>query len=196
MAMAWIWTGMVAFSIIYGMISGNIGAVGTAALEGADAAVRLCIGICGVTCLWSGVMEVMRRAGLAAKLARLFRPVLARLFPQARKNEDAMEALSANVSANMLGLGNAATPLGIRAAAEIAKMSRGGTASDDLCMLVVLNSASIQLIPATVAAVRAGTGAKAPFDILPAVWITSIITVTAGILFARLFSRFGKRGAP
>ena len=196
MAMAWIWTGMVAFSIIYGIISGNIGAVGVAALEGADAAVRLCIGICGVTCLWSGVMEVMRRAGLAAKLARLFRPVLARLFPQARKNKDAMEALSANVSANMLGLGNAATPLGIRAAEEIAKMSRGNTASDDLCMLVVLNSASIQLIPATVAAVRAGAGAKAPFDILPAVWITSIITVTAGILFAKFFSRLGKRGDP
>ena len=196
MAMAWIWTGMVAFSLIYGIISGNIGAVGTAALEGADAAVRLCIGICGVTCLWSGVMEVMRRAGLAAKLARLFRPVLARLFPQTRKNEDAMEALSANVSANMLGLGNAATPLGIRAATEIAKMSRGKTASDDLCMLVILNSASIQLIPATVAALRAGAGAKAPFDILPAVWITSIITVTAGILFARFFSRLGKRGEP
>ena len=194
MTMAWIWTGMIAFSVIFGLISGNIDAVGVAALEGAGAAVRLCIAICGVTCLWSGVMEMMRRAGLAGKLARLFRPVLSRLFPQTRKNDDAMEALSANVSANLLGLGNAATPLGIRAATEMAKTSRSTTASDDLCMLVILNSASIQLIPATVAAVRASAGAKAPFDILPAVWITSIVTVSAGILIARFLSKFTKRG--
>ena len=193
MAMAWIWTAMIAFSVIYGLISGNIGAVGTAALEGAGAAVQLCIAIAGVTMLWSGVMEILRRAGLAAKLSRLFRPVLGHIFPGTRNSEPAMEALSANVSANLLGLGNAATPLGIRAASEMVKISRSKIASNDLCMLVVLNTASIQLIPATVAAVRAAAGSQAPFDILPAVWITSIVTVFVGISMAKFLSRFSKK---
>ena len=187
---------MIAFSVIYGIISGNISAVGTAALDGAGAAVTLCIGICGVTCLWSGVMEVMRRAGLAQKLSSIFRPVLSALFPAARKNEAAMEALSANVSANLLGLGNAATPLGIRAAGEMAGNLRiKHTASDDLCMLVVINSASIQLIPATVAAIRASAGALAPFDILPAVWVTSIASVIVGITAAKLMSRIFRQAS-
>ena len=192
---------MITFSVIFGLLSGNIDAVGAAALDGAAAAVALCIAICGATMLWSGIMEIMRQAGLAQKLSRLFRPVLNRLFPQTRENEDAMEALSANVSANLLGLGNAATPLGIRAASEIVKMTKSGTASDDhktasddLCMLVVLNSASIQLIPATVAAVRASAGARAPFDILPAVWITSAASLIAGIAVSKILRRFSKRG--
>jgi len=194
MAMAWIWTAMIAFSVIFGLLSGNIDAVGASALDGAAAAVTLCIAICGATMLWSGIMEIMRQAGLAQKLSKSFRPVLNKLFPQTRENEDAMEALSANVSANLLGLGNAATPLGIRAASEMAKMTKRKTASDDLCMLVILNSASIQLIPATVAAVRASAGASAPFDILPAVWITSVTSLVAGITVSKLLRRFSKRG--
>jgi len=139
-------------------------------------------------------MEIMRRGGIAAKLSRLFLPLLSRLFPASRRDSETMEALSANVSANLLGLGNAATPLGIRAAAGMAKLSKSGAASDDLCMLVVLNTASIQLIPATVAAVRASAGAQQPFDILPAVWITSVVSVTVGIAAAKLLGRvWGRR---
>jgi spore maturation protein A len=193
MAMAWIWTIMIVFSVIYGIFSGNIDAVGAAALNGAGAAVQLCIGICGVTCLWTGIMEIMRRAGISSRLKSLFQPILCLIFPGSRKNEEAMEAVSANVSANLLGLGNAATPLGIRAAAAMAKAARGGTASDDLCMLVVLNTASIQLIPATVAAVRASAGALSPFDILPAVWISSLASVTVGITVAKVLKRFWKK---
>jgi spore maturation protein A len=193
MAMAWIWTIMIVFSVIYGIFSGNIDAVGAAALNGAGAAVQLCIGICGVTCLWTGVMEIMRRAGISSKLKSLFLPILSLIFPGSRKNEEAMEALSANVSANMLGLGNAATPLGIRAAAAMAKATRGGIASDDLCMLVVLNSASIQLIPATVAALRASAGSTKPFDILPAVWITSLASVIVGITVAKILKRLWRK---
>lgn len=189
MAMAWIWTILVFFSVIYGIISGNIDAVGKAALDGAGAAVTLCLGICGVTCLWTGVMEIMRRCGLSNGLKTLFLPFLSLIFPATKKNKDAMEALSANVSANLLGLGNAATPLGIRAASEMAKLSRDGVATDDLCMLVIINTASIQLVPATVAAVRAAAGAAKPFDILPAVWIASVSSVIVGILMAKLFKR-------
>jgi len=184
--MAWIWTGMVALSLLFGLLNGTVSQVATAAMEGAGAAVTLCLALAGVICLWSGVMEVIRRGGLAASLARLLRPVLVRLFPENRENQEAMEALSANVSANLLGLGNAATPLGIRAAAA---MKRGSVATDDLCMLVVLNTASIQLIPATVAGLRAAAGASSPFDILPAVWLTSVCSVAAGIWTAKLLAR-------
>ena len=183
MAMAWIWTGMVAVSVIFGILNGTISAVGTAAIEGASAAVTLCISMAGVICLWTGVMEVMKRGGLSEKLAHVLRPILRRLFPGAAKNEAAMEAVSANVSANLLGLGNAATPLGIQAAAA---MKQGEEVNDDLCTLVVLNTASIQLIPATVAGVRAAAEAANPFSILPAVWITSVCSVTVGLLVARL----------
>lgn len=189
MALAWIWTIMIVISVIFGLFNGSIDHVGKAALDGAGAAVTLSIGICGVTCLWTGVMEVMRRSGLSNSLKSLFLPVLSRLFPSSQKNKDAMEAVSANVSANLLGLGNAATPLGIKAASEMSKLSRGGVATDDLCMLVIINTASIQLIPATVAALRAAAGAAKPFDILPAVWIASIAAVTAGIITAKILKR-------
>ena len=189
MALAWIWTGMVVVSVIFGLLNGQVEQVGKAALEGAGAAVNLCIGICGITCLWTGVMEVMRRSGIAGGLKTLFTPVLSVLFPGARQNRAAMEAVSANVSANLLGLGNAATPMGIKAAAEMSKQAHGGVATDDLCMLVVINTASIQLIPATVAAIRSAAGAARPFDILPAVWLSSLASVLVGILAAKLFKR-------
>lgn len=187
MAMAWVWTALVAFSVIYGLINGSINEVSAAAVEGAGAAVTLCLGIAGVTCLWSGVMEVMNRAGLSQKLSSLLYPLLARLFPQNSANREAMKAMSANVSANLLGLGNAATPFGIQAMQRMVKKS--GEATDDICRLVVMNTASIQLIPATVAAVRAANGSVVPFEILPAVWITSLCSVTAGILATVVLKR-------
>ena len=190
--MAWIWTGMVGVSILFGLVNGNISQVANAAVEGASAAATLAISLLGVICLWSGVMELARRGGLASALERLLRPILGRLFPENRENEAAMEALAANVSANFLGLGNAATPLGIRAAAL---MQRGSVATHDLCMLVVLNTASIQLIPATVAGLRAAAGSGAPFDILPAIWITSLCSVAVGIGAAKLFARRDRHGS-
>ena len=183
--MAWIWTGMVALSVLCGILTGRMDAVGEAALEGAAAAVDLCLGMLGGMCLWMGVMELMERCGLAAGLSRLFRPVLRRLLPRSAKDEETLSALSANMSANMLGLGNAATPLGIRAARRMAA-GCGGTASDELCRLVVLNTASIQLLPTTVATVRAACGSAAPLDILPAVWLSSVLSVSAGLAAARL----------
>lgn len=117
-------------------------------------------------------MEVMRRSGLADRLSRLLGPVLRRLFPQMARDRAVMDSISANVSANLLGLGNAATPLGLEAARAWPKRAPG-VASDSLCMLVVCNTASIQLIPTTVATVRAAEGCASPFDILPAVWLAS-----------------------
>jgi len=187
MAMAWVWTGMVVISVLYGMTNGTISQVGTAAMEGAGAAVELCISMAGTMCLWSGVMEVMNECGLAESLSQLFRPVLNILLPRACQDSETLSALSGNISCNLLGLGNAATPLGVQAAQRMAR-GCGDRASDELCLLVVLNTASIQLLPTTVAGIRAALGSENPFDILPAVWLTSILSVTAGIVAAKLFA--------
>ena len=187
-AMSVIWTVMVAASVVCGLALGNGEAVASAALEGAAAGVELCISMAGALCLWLGVMEIMRRSGLAAGLSRLLRPVLRRLYPDFAQNGPVMDSVSANVSANLLGLGNAATPLGLEAARRMSRRTPG-VASDSLCMLVVCNTASIQLIPTTVAAVRMAAGSATPFDILPAVWVTSALSVATGILAAKLLSR-------
>ena len=192
MAMAWIWTGLVAAAVACGLLNGTIGAVGSAAMEGAAAAVELCLSMAGIMCLWNGVMSIMKASGLMDGLSRLFRPVLSRLLPRACADPETLAALSGNVSANLLGLGNAATPLGIQAARRMAA-GCGGRASDELCTLVVLNTASIQLLPTTVAGVRAALGARSAFDILPAVWLASVLSVTAGLLAARIFSRLWRR---
>lgn len=192
MAMAWIWSLMAAFSILCAILTGRIDALASAVMEGGAAAVSLCLSMAGVICLWTGVISVMKEAGILNALSRLLRPILSFLFPGAGKDPEILSAISSNVSANFLGLGNAATPMGIKAASLMARIS-GKRASDDLCMLVVLNTASIQLIPATVAGVRSGLGAQTPFDILPAVWLTSVSSVAAGILAAKLLSHLWRR---
>lgn len=194
MAMTWVWTGMVVLSLLFGLLNGTLDAVAAAAMDGAQSAVELSISMAGVLCLWSGVMEVMNVCGLSDGLARAFRPLLRRLLPQASQDSETLAAVSANLSANFLGLGNAATPLGIQAARRMAR-GCGGTASDELCLLVVLNTASIQLLPTTVASVRAAAGCETPFDILPAVWVSSILSVSAGLLMARLLAVIGRRRA-
>lgn len=188
MAMAWVWAVLAGASVIFGVLNGTMADVSRAAMEGAGAAVELAVGMTGAICLWSGVMELMGRCGLAGHLAGLFRPLLRRLLPRATRDGETLSAVSANLSANLLGLGNAATPLGIRAARRMAQ-GCDGVADDELCRLVVLNTASIQLLPTTVAGLRAACGSAAPFDILPAVWLSSVLSVTAGLLSARLLSR-------
>lgn len=188
MTMTILWTGMVVLSILCGLATGQSAQVAAAAVEGTQAAVELCLSIAGMLCLWTGVMEVMRRSGLAEKLSRLLRPMLRLLFPQVARDRETMDSIAANVSANLLGLGNAATPLGLEAARRMSRRSPG-VASDALCMLVVCNTASIQLIPTTVAAVRSAAGAEQPFDILPAVWLSSALSVAVGIAAAKLCAR-------
>ena len=191
--MSSLWAGALAISVVFGVLSGRFGQTGTASLEGAGAAVEFILDTGGLICLWSGVLEIMRRSGLMDSLSKLLKPLLRRLFPKASREPETLSALSANVSANLLGLGNAATPMGIRAARGMAKHAKNGVASSELCLLVVINTASIQLLPTTVAAVRAANGSAAPFDILPAVWISSIASVTVGVLAAKLFEGFSRK---
>ena len=192
MAMSWIWGGMVILSLLFGAATGRIDAVSEAALSGAQNAVELSLSMAGVLCLWSGIMEIMRVCGLTDGLSRAFRPLMRRLLPEASRDSETLAAVSANVSANLLGLGNAATPLGIQAARRMAR-GCGGVASDELCRLVVLNTASIQLLPTTIAALRGSCGAFSPFDILPAVWLSSGCALAVGLAAAVLLGRVWRR---
>lgn len=188
MAMSLIWTAMVGAAILCGLATGSGPAVAKAALDGAAAGVELCLSMMGVLCLWMGVMEVMERSGIARGLSKLLRPAIGWLYPDFSKDKKVMEAVSANLSANLLGLGNAATPLGLEASRLMAERTPG-VASDGLCMLVVCNTASFQLIPTTVASLRAAAGSANPFDILPAVWLASAVSITVGVTASRLFAR-------
>lgn len=186
MVMSWIFTFMVVVSIFCSLLSGGGKGLASAALQGAQSGVTLTISMAGAICLWSGVGKLMNAAGITDKLSRLLRPLLFRLFPSTREDQTLAQDLSANICANFLGLGNAATPMGIRAAK---RLNRNGWATDELCRLIVLNTASIQLIPTNVAAVRSALGCATPFDILPAVWITSLFSAGLGVCAAWLLGK-------
>ena len=191
MVMSWIFTIILALSVLASAILGNGSALAAAVPKGAQAGLELAISLAGSICLWSGVGKLMEKAGLTGMLSRCFSPLLRRIFPSFRDDPVFANYLTANVCANFLGLGNAATPMGIQAAKRLS----GGKdiASDELCRLIVLNTASIQLIPANVAAIRSQLGSRSPFDILPAVWVTSIVSAGMGLLAARCIGRLWKK---
>lgn len=193
MVMSWIWTGLVALSVVGAIFLGTGSQLAAAVPQGAQAGVTLVISMAGSICLWSGVGKLMEHAGLTGALSRLLRPLLGRLFPSSKQDKALACSLSANVCANFLGLGNAATPMGIQAAQRLTAHGKPGIASDELCRLIVLNTASIQLIPANVAAVRAGLGCATPFDILPAVWVTSLCSAGLGITAAWLLGKVWRK---
>ena len=189
MTMSFIWIGMILISIFASALSGTTSQLSVAAMDGAKSAITLSLSLAGTLCLWSGLIRVMEVAGLNEKMARLFSPILRRLYPETSKDVRAMGYISGNVSANLLGLGNAATPLGISAVKRMKELHPTDTANDEMCRLIIMNTASIQLIPSTTAAARAACGSMSPFDILPAVWVTSICSVTVGLIAAKLLSR-------
>lgn len=186
MVMSYLWTGIVGISLLYAIYAGNASVLASGCIQGAQAGVALAIALSGSLCLWSGVGNLMTKTGITDILSRLFRPLLRCLFPSTRTDPLLAQTLSANICANLLGLGNAATPMGI-ASAKL--LQRDGIATDELCRLIVLNTASIQLIPTNVAAVRAALGCATPFDILPAVWITSLCSASLGVTAAILLGR-------
>lgn len=189
MVMSWIWTALLCVSLVFSWFTDNSAALAGAVLQGAQAGVTLAISMAGAICLWTGVGNLMAHIGVTDSLSRTLKPVLNRLFPSTGRDSALARDLSANICANILGLGNAATPMGISAAK---RMARSSVASDELCRLIVLNTASIQLIPANVAAVRTSLGCAAPFDILPAVWITSLCSAGLGISAAWLLGKVWK----
>lgn len=193
MVMSWIWLGIIGISIVAAMITGQAAALAAAVAQGAQAGITLTISMAGSICLWCGVGKLMEKAGLTDILTRLLRPVLGRIFPSYRSDPMLAGSLSANVCANFLGLGNAATPMGIQAAKHLSERTANGIAGDELCRLIVLNTASIQLIPANVAAIRTALGCGTPFDILPAVWVTSLCSAGMGLLSAWLLGKVWRK---
>jgi len=189
MLMGWIWAVITGVSIFCSALTGKGAALSSAVAGGAQAGTELAVAMAGSLCLWSGVGRVMDRTGMTDRLARHLRPLLHRLFPSTKRDAELSRCLSGNICANFLGLGNAATPMGIQAAK---RMRQGDMVTDELCRLIVLNTASIQLIPATVAAVRVNLGCETPFDILLPVWITSLCSAGLGVMMAWLLGKVWK----
>ena len=194
MILSRLWCICALFSAVCAVIFRTGGATGSAFLQGSVSAVTISISLAGPLSLWSGLGNLMEKLGISRILYQPLKPVLGRLFPSARSDPELAGALSANVCANLLGLGNAATPMGIRAVQHLQDPHHPGQATDEMCRLVVMNTASIQLLPTTVAAIRAGAGCDTPFDILPCVWISSILSVASGLWAAFLLGRLWRNG--
>jgi spore maturation protein A len=191
--MSWIWTGLLAISFLFSLANHRGSELAAAVFEGAGAGVSLAISLAGSICLWSGAGKLMTYLGITESLSRLLRPILHRVFPDTKNDPRLAGSLSANICANLLGLGNAATPMGIDAARRLCRPEKKGYATEQLCRLIVLNTASIQLIPTNVAAVRLSLDCATPFDILPAVWITSFTSAGFGLLAALVLGRIWKK---
>lgn len=192
LVMSYVWAAAAFISCIFAVANGRGAEVTGAILDGASQGIQLSITMAGPLCLWSGIGRLMEKGDLTKGLSKLLSPVLGRLFPQSRTDSKLAGFLSANVCANLLGLGNAATPMGIQAAGRLRDPNRPDVATDGLCRLVVMNTASIQLLPTTVAAIRRSAGCASPFDMLPCVWVSSILSVAAGLTAAALFRRIWK----
>lgn len=192
MILSYFWCVCVLISVFASIVSGNGQETASAWADGAVRAVELSLAMAGPLALWSGLGQLMNQLGITEYLSKRIWPICTKMYPSCRKDKVLAAALGGNICANLLGLGNAATPMGIDAVRRMADPQRPGEATDEMCRLVVMNTASIQLLPTTVAAVRASAGCDAPFDILPCVWVSSILSVSAGLIMAELLRRVWK----
>ena len=192
--MSVLFAGMIAFALMSALLQGNLSALSQALLTGGSSAVELFLRLLGGLCLWSGLMEVAVRSGLTRALSHALLPVTRRLFPDLPADSRAMQAVSMNLTADLLGLGDAAVPAGLDAMREMENIQGPSpSASAGMIRFVVLNTASFQLLPATVALLRAQNGSAAPLEILPAVWLSSLVSVGCGLLAAFLLERRARR---
>lgn len=185
-----IWGLMLIFAVIFGALSGRMADVTHAAISGAGEGVSLLISMLGLVCFWSGLMEIAERSGVVRSISRLFRPVLKWIFPRLSAHEPAMQAIVMNLSANLLGMGNAATPLGLRAM-RLLDVKNGGKkrASNEMCMFVLINTASLQILPTTLLLFRQEAGSQNPAAVLPPIWLVSVCALLVAILCARLLEK-------
>lgn len=183
----YIWAGMVIFSLISSVFADKADLLSGAIISSASDAVSLCIRLTGTICLWGGLMEIADKSGLTSAICRILSPLLKIVFPKMDLKGNTAKAISMNVTANMLGLGNAATPLGLEAMRRLqAENLDKEKASADMIKFVVMNSAAFHLIPTTVAALRQDYGSADPFGIMPASWISSAAALTVGLTAAVL----------
>lgn len=186
--MNYIWCGLIIISLITAAVNGNMEVTINAAFDGAKAAVDTILALAGVMCFWTGIMKIAEKSGLSDKIEKLLRPLITFLFPNS--SNEAKKFISMNMSANLLGMGNAATPMGIKAMQMLDKENpRPEYASDDMCMLVVLNTTSLQLIPTTIIALRTAANSANPFSVILPIWISSLTAVVAAVTVAKLWQR-------
>ena len=178
-----IWAGMMIVAVVCAIFTGRVSEVTSAMTEGAQSGISLTISLMGIMCLWTGIMNIAENTGIAKLVAKLLTPVMKILFPKL-KDKKAKEAIVMNMTANMLGLSNAATPFGLKAMNELKRLSNSKDATDEMCMFIVINTASIQIIPSTVIALRQGAGSTAPTEIIIPVWLCSICSLLAVKLFS------------
>ena len=187
--MNYIWGGLIVISIVVSVFTGKLPETSAAAMDSAKESVETVLSMLGVMCFWMGLMEIADRSGLMDKFASLLSPIINFMFKDV-KSEKAKKAISMNMAANIFGIGNAATPFGLAAMEELAKENKfKGTASNSMCMMVVINTASIQLIPTTLLAFRSAYKSQNPFEIMPAVWIVSLCSVVLGVISAKIFEK-------
>jgi len=194
--MKYVMTGMIVLSLVFALLTGRVSELSGAFLEECGGAVQLAISLTGIIALWSGIMRVAQSSGLTEKLAKLSAPLLSKLFGGLQRNGKAMQYITLNITANILGLGNASTPFGIAAMRETEKEERSPdptTASKNMITLTVMNTASLQLIPTTAAALRLRYGSQSPMEILPCVWITSVCALAAALTACAVFHRLTGR---
>ena len=184
----YIWAVMMITAVICGIFTGRINQISEALMSGAEDAVTMTISLMGIMCFWTGIMNIAENTGVTNMIARILTPITKILFPKL-KDEKAKSAIIMNMTANMLGLSNAATPLGLKAMQELNRMSDGKTATDEMCMFIVINTASLQIIPSTVIALRQAAGSAVPTDIIIPVWVCSICVITVGVVAAKIFSK-------
>ena len=188
--MNYLWPALILLSIVYAFLTQNTTTVSDAVFSSLENAVTLTLKMLGMLCFWSGMMQLAEKSGLTEKIARALSPLLRRLFPEIKNDKDAQSAISMNITANLFGIGNAATPLGIEAMKRLKKHTPASdTASNAMVLFVVLNTASIKLIPTTVAMLRHDAGSGAPMEILPVSLLVSFASCTAAILAAKLLER-------
>lgn len=187
----YIWFGMLVIGFAVGIMNGRVNEVTQAVVDSSKNAIELSIGLLGIMCLWTGLMGIAEKSGIIRGIARIVRPVMRFLFPGIPKGHPASGAIVMNLVANFLGLGNAATPLGLKAMGELQKLNPSkDTSTNEMSMFLVLNTACIQFIPATIIAVRAAAGSKSPTEIIGTIWVATICATTAGVIAAKILSSF------
>ena len=187
--------GLIGASVVCGMLSGSSAEVSGAVISSGADAVSLVLTLIGTMAVWGGITEIAGRSGITEKLTNILMPFLRLIFRNLKKDSEALRLIAMNVSANLFGLGNAATPLGIEAMQALEREEAPGeTASRNMIMLAVMNACSVELIPATVAALRAQAGSAAPMEILPCVLVVSLGSLTAALLTAEVLNVGSKNG--
>lgn len=188
----YIWVLIMILALFGGVFCSGVDSVSEAVAEGSASAINLIISTAGMICFWSGIMEVADKSSLTTAISKILSPILRKLFKNISADSSAMKYISMNISANLMGLGNAATPLGLSAMKELKKNHNSNIAADNMILFVVLNTASIQILPTTICAYRSTYLSSAPFEILPAVWITSIASVCVGLIVAKCLMPVGR----